>query len=54
MGYLEKDPGYLDWASEDPTSEVIQKMQEDVNATLSPLPAFMNTPKNKGNGTNMP
>jgi hypothetical protein len=29
-------------------------MQEDVNATLSPLPAFMNTPKNKGNGSNMP
>jgi hypothetical protein len=53
-GYLEKDPGYLDWASEDPSSEVIQKMQEDVNATLSPLPAFMNTPKNKGNGSNMP
>jgi hypothetical protein len=52
-GYLEKDPGYLDWASEDPSSEVIQKMQ-DVNATLSPLPAFMNTPKNKGNGSNMP
>jgi len=53
-GYLEKDPGYLDWASEDPSAEVIQKMQEDVNATLSPLPAFMNTPKNKGNGSNMP
>jgi hypothetical protein len=30
-----------------PTAEEILKQQEKVNSTLSPLPQFMNTPKNK-------
>jgi hypothetical protein len=30
-----------------PSAEEILKQQEKVNATLSPLPQFMNTPKNK-------
>jgi hypothetical protein len=30
-----------------PTAEEIRKQQEKVNSTLSPLPQFMNTPKNK-------
>jgi hypothetical protein len=30
-----------------PSAEEILKQQEKVNASLSPLPQFMNTPKNK-------
>jgi len=30
-----------------PSAEEILKQHEKVNATLSPLPQFMNTPKNK-------
>jgi hypothetical protein len=30
-----------------PSAEEIMKQQEKINANLSPLPQFMNTPKNK-------
>ncbi len=36
----------------DNSEKILQKNLEKVNSELSPLPAFMNTPKNKNKGTN--
>jgi hypothetical protein len=43
----EDDESHMEEESRVPSAEEILKQQEKVNATLSPLPQFMNTPKNK-------
>jgi hypothetical protein len=47
-----KDNGFSSWAADEPdTPSEVMKLQAEVNASVSPLPAFMNTPKNKGNSS---
>jgi hypothetical protein len=47
-----QDTGFGTWAADEPdTPSEVMKLQAEVNASVSPLPAFMNTPKTKGNGS---